>query len=178
MTIAVTGHRPHKLGNDYELESPLLSTIGKMIKGIIMINNGTTLISGMALGIDTLFAEIAIDLDLPLIAAIPFKGQELHWPPHSQERYHRILNYPKCTKKIVSAGGYAGYKMNVRNMWMVNQLGTGLLIAVWDGSAGGTRNCVAYAAGRVNIIRIDPSTLKMYTFTGNMSNPQQLELKL
>ena len=40
-------------------------------------------------------------------------------------------------------GGYAAWKMQKRNQFMVDH--SNLLIAVWDGSSGGTSNCVAYA---------------------------------
>ena len=40
-------------------------------------------------------------------------------------------------------GGYAGYKLQKRNEWMVDHCD--ILIAVWDGTSGGTANCVNYA---------------------------------
>ena len=62
-------------------------------------------------------------------------------------------------KHIVSPGEYAAFKMQVRNEWMVDQLNpaTDLLLAAWDGSPGGTGNCVKYATGKgVGINRLDP----------------------
>lgn len=44
---------------------------------------------------------------------------------------------------IVSSGGYGVEKMQVRNEWMVDHCD--LLVALWDGSSGGTGNCVRYA---------------------------------
>lgn len=173
MKIAITGHRPAKLGNDYKLESLLVQEIKAKIIGIINNINETDnkvdlMISGMALGIDTLFAKIAIELNLPLLAAIPFKGQELNWPIHAQNLYHSILHtYSKCTTHIVSEGGYARFKMQKRNIWMVNELKPethDTLIAVWDGSEGGTKNCVEYAASKtVPILRINPLDMTSIT---------------
>lgn len=174
MKIAITGHRPHKLQNDYKLESLLVQDIKAKIIGIINNINETDnkvelVICGMALGIDTLFAKIAIELNLPLLAAIPFKGQELHWPVHSQNLYHAILStYSKCTTYIVSEGGYAGFKMQKRNIWMVDQLKpetSDMLISVWDGSEGGTKNCIEYAATKkwLPILRINPLDMTSIT---------------
>jgi uncharacterized phage-like protein YoqJ len=44
---------------------------------------------------------------------------------------------------LVSPGGYAAHKMHVRNKWMVNKCNK--VLALWDGSKGGTGNCVSYA---------------------------------
>ena len=99
-----------------------------------------------------LFAEIAVDNNLDLIAAVPFLGQESMWPQASKDRFNKILNYKKCKKIIVSEGGYEAYKMQVRNQYMVDNCD--LLIAVFDGTSGGTKNCVDYAKKVKKNIRI------------------------
>lgn len=155
MKIAITGHRPHRLGNDYELTSQLILNIKKEIIKIIDIYHTDKLISGVALGIDTLFALIAIEKEIPFIAAIPFEGQERKWPKSSQDKYNSIINHPLCDKHIVSEGGYAAWKMQKRNEWMVDN--ADLLICVWNGEAGGTSNCVKYAKSKnKEMIRINP----------------------
>jgi hypothetical protein len=49
---------------------------------------------------------------------------------------------------MISPGGWDKYKMHVRNRWIVKNCHS--LLAVWDGSRGGTGNCVntAYELGR------------------------------
>jgi uncharacterized phage-like protein YoqJ len=48
--------------------------------------------------------------------------------------------------------------MQIRNEWMVDRCDK--LIAVWDGSKGGTGNCVDYAKSvNKDIFRIDLNTL-------------------
>lgn len=144
--IAITGHRPDKLGNDYDLVSPLVDRIRKNIVKILLekksLGYDLKLITGMALGIDTLFAKIAIAGNIPFIAAVPFKGQERLWPQKSQIRYLRML---ELAEKViyVSPGGYEANKMQIRNEWMVKECD--LLIAVWNGTPGGTANCVRFA---------------------------------
>ena len=52
----------------------------------------------------------------------------------------------------------AALRMQARNQWMVDHCQ--LLIAVFDGSPGGTKNCVDYALRvRREIRLIDPTTL-------------------
>jgi len=166
MKIAITGHRPNKLGNDYELKSELIQKIRAKIQNIVdwhimdklPSEEEVILISGMALGIDTLFAEIAIDWQLPLICAIPCLGQEKRWPNRSQNRYKKILSYSKAKHIFVTNKDYSPEVMQKRNIWMVDNCD--LLIAVFDGSPGGTANCVNYAKS-INkpIIHINPKLL-------------------
>lgn len=150
MKIAITGHRPNKLDNDYDLVSDRTQVIkAQIVKAVLdQINTiedkkNLVLISGMALGIDTLFAEIAINLSVPFVAAIPCLGHSAKWSQKSKDRYQRILNSHLCTVYHVTGQPYTNYCMSVRNEWMVDSCD--LLIAVWDGSAGGTRNCIQYA---------------------------------
>lgn len=109
----------------------------------------------MALGVDQDFAYVCVEKSIPFIAAIPFVGQESTWPIPSQEFYKELLSYAYCTY-VVCQGAYSPHKMHLRNKWMVDNCD--VLIAVWDGSNGGTRNCVEYAdeVGRT-MSRINPN---------------------
>lgn len=168
MKIAITGHRPNKLGNDYDLTSDLVKEIKFEIQHIITQYNDIardnwtplTLITGMALGIDTLFAQIAIENKIPFIAAIPCYKQECKWVFKSQQTYQYLVEHKLCTQHIVTETGYTLECMNKRNEWMVNNCD--LLIAVWDGTSGGTANCVKYAVKKKKqIIYIDLKKLKL-----------------
>jgi uncharacterized phage-like protein YoqJ len=47
---------------------------------------------------------------------------------------------------MISRGGYEPWKMQVRNEWMIDRCD--VLLALWDGSRGGTANC-CWCAKRV-----------------------------
>lgn len=159
MNVAVTGHRPNKLGNDYALTSPLILRIGEEIKTVLNLQSPNRCISGMALGVDTLFANISLDLGIPLTAAIPCTQQESRWPWQSRKVYKGILAHDLTTTHYATSGGYTSVCMQLRNEWMVDNCG--LLIAVWDGTSGGTANCVKYAKKKgTPVYVIDPSVLK------------------
>lgn len=162
--IAITGHRPDKLENDYALTSDLVRGIKRIILDYLQTYNigELTLISGMALGIDTLFAFIALhDLHCPLIAAVPFKGQESRWNQTARNRYNNILYNPLTTVHTVSPGEYSIEKMQARNRWMVDNCD--LLISVWDGTDGGTANCTRYAKSiERKTYRINPKLINIY----------------
>lgn len=139
MIICGTGHRPNKLGG-YSLETE--HNLFRLARHWIAGNKPTSVISGMAMGWDMALAHAAIHLDTPLIAAVPFKGQENMWPTETQNFYAQLLE--RANEVVyVCEDGYAPWKMQVRNVWMVDH--ADVVLALWDGSKGGTGNCVAYA---------------------------------
>ena len=152
MKVAITGHRPNKLGNDYDLTSPLIAKIRlEIIQILVDLSDQKTIkdglkgvegITGMALGIDTLFAMICIMLGIPFTAAVPCSNQDSMWPVKAKELYHKILSRA-ATVYYVTIGNYTRACMQDRNEWMVDNCD--VLIAVWDGSNGGTKNCIDYA---------------------------------
>jgi len=135
--VAATGHRLAKLGGySDEVYQDLVRLAVESIP-----KNTERVISGMAIGWDQAVAEAAIAKGIPLVAAVPFIGQEKIWPTNSQKKYLDILD--RADKiEVVSDGGYAAWKLAQRNIYMVGNCG--LLLALWDGSSGGTMNCIKY----------------------------------
>lgn len=153
MKVAVTGHRPNKLWG-YDLTHlnyiKLQDKLGQVLKDI----KCDYAISGMALGVDTIFALTALDIGIKLECAIPCLNQSKMWSKKSRDTYNEIL---KLAHKVtyVSDKPYAPRCMQLRNKYMVDIADK--IIAVWDGSAGGTANCVRYAEKQGKpIYRIDP----------------------
>jgi|SRR5690606_11597477 len=144
--VAATGHRPNKLGGyDYRRAEERR----RIARGALTLLGATEAISGMALGWDVDFAQAAIDLGIPVHAAVPFEGQECRWPSSSQQAWRSIL--AKCASvTVVSPGGYSASAMQVRNEWMVDR--APYVLALWDGSPGGTGNCVKYARQQGRLI--------------------------
>lgn len=146
MTIAAfTGSRPSKLAKfgGYNLQDPRYQVLRDEIKKRLIAHQTVRAISGMALGIDQLAAQVCIEVGIPFVAAIPCDGHEKIWPEHSQVEYHRLLNL-SAEKVIVSPGPYAMWKLQARNCWMVDR--ADVLIACWDYRKGGTANCLQYAS--------------------------------
>lgn len=160
MIIHVTGHRP-KSKSAYSLRHPMNIAIGKKMREFIFeqagYNNKTnsfsyegeiTLVSGMALGIDTIWALVALKLkkEFPgkfkLECAIPCINHGENWSSESIHTYKEILRQADVVT-YVSKEKYQPWLMQKRNMYMVDK--SDITFAVWDGSRGGTGNCVAYA---------------------------------
>lgn len=152
MIVAFTGHRPNKLGGyGYSVTQ---TEIRKAIRLFLVESNATHVISGMALGVDQWAAEEAIELKIPFTAAIPCDGQDSQWPLRSKAWYQELLTKAN-SQVIVSSGSYEAHKMQARNEWMVDRCE--YLMAIWNGSSGGTANCVRYAQTvRKPIFRYDP----------------------
>lgn len=142
--VVFTGHRPDKLGG-YGL-SPTWENCQRSLYRALLHIQPSVAYSGMALGWDQLGAEACIELGIPWIAVIPFKTQAQMWSREQQIHYRWLLLQAK-DQIVVSPGGYAPYKMQVRNVWMVDQLEkpNDWLVAGWDGTAGGTGNTIDYA---------------------------------
>ena len=142
MIVSVTGHRPNKLGG---YSTKAFEHLVSIFTVWLEENKPEEAISGMALGVDQAFAVAAIRLNIPVAAYIPCLNHSCKWPTPSQELYTRILN--KCSRTVqVTEKTYTNDCMNKRNEAMVND--ADLVLAMWDGSSGGTGNCVKYAEKR------------------------------
>lgn len=137
--IAGTGHRPDKLGGYSPAATKRLQGFAEFVLDLARPRG---VITGMALGWDQALANAAARCGIPYVAAVPFKGQESRWPFFSRQEYDLLL---RNARKVVYVcePGYAAWKMQRRNEWMVDQCD--VLFAVWNGTDGGTANCVRYA---------------------------------
>lgn len=145
--LGITGHRPHKLAPKpqcYRKEFRIELT--QFAMSLLEEIQPDQVISGMALGWDQAAAIAAIKLEIPLIAAVPFSGQESQWPEASQKLYQKILG--RATEVVVVSGsGYSARAMQARNEWIVDH--SHQLLALCDpANPGGTRNCIVYAASK------------------------------
>lgn len=157
--LALTGHRPDKVGG-YVPDNPLSKLIKNRMRWEITTIRPKKIITGMGLGVDTWGAELAIELNIPFLAAVPCEGQEKTWRRvEDRTHYHALL---KQASEIihVSIGTYTPLKMLRRNQWMIESCD--IVLAVWNGTDGGTANTVTYAElKRKPIRRIDPRVLTL-----------------
>lgn len=168
---AFTGHRPGHFAFGYEQGHPdcvrLKHAIGQAVS--ILIQQGvTTFISGMAQGVDLWAArevlrQKAENPMLRLIAAQPCADQAQRWPQAARREYEDILAV--CDERFCLYERYTHSCMMERNRWMVDR--SGILLAVYDGSAGGgTAATVRYAQSKQREIwLLDPDTLCLVALT-------------
>lgn len=136
-----TGHRPDKLRGGWggwSLHYPELSVF---CAEILKVEKPDIVISGMALGWDFAIAKAAISLGIPLHAYLPCENQGSKWPESSQRELKELVD--KASKVVTVSKEFNRYCMQKRNEHMVKAGTVGL--ALWNGSKGGTKNCLKYA---------------------------------
>jgi uncharacterized phage-like protein YoqJ len=171
MNLMVTGHRSivpmGHVGPKYPEHSPivrahhakLIEVITNFVRSWGMLHSNSEFISGMAIGADQLFAQAVLEAGGRFVCAIPFQGQDSNWPESSRAHYRQLI---QAAFKVVHVcePGYAAWKMQRRNEWMVDNSAS--VLAVWNGTQkGGTWNCIQYAQSKQKpIYWLNSETLK------------------
>ena len=129
-SVAFTGHRTYRGA----AADALRRTVGELYA-----RGFRNFLSGMAVGFDLAAAEAVLELrerapGVRLVAAVPFRGQEMRFSPADRERFRRVLAEADSVEVLAPAyhrGCYA-----VRNDFLVYN--ARVLVAWYDGSPGGT----------------------------------------
>ena len=184
ITVCFTGHRPNKLGG-YDWNNNQNAIIRNRIRSAILklIDSNPDekefrFISGMAIGVDQFAMHEVLEIkngmpdsiNIITECAIPFKNQASKWfSKDDTNRYEYQLSVAdrliyvdtldKYKIKGYNEDTYHPAKLQKRNEYMVDS--SEVIIAVWDGTAGGTKNCVDYAKKNgKEIIFISPNINK------------------
>lgn len=137
-----TGHRPEKMSvNEQLLRQRLEYEIRKAIGAGYRV-----FITGMAPGVDLLAGEIVLQLrnsglPLKLVAAVPYLGFGKKDSSEWRQLYQSIIEAADHVEYI--SKHYSRSCFQKRNIWMVDR--SSLVLAAYNGSAGGTRNTIVYA---------------------------------
>ena len=147
-----TGHRPGKISlNEREMKRLLETAIDAAIaQGYV------TFISGMAQGTDIYAAENILEKrrtnnNLHLICALPHPDFDSRRSLYEKLRFERIIRKADFVKEVNDHYFTGCYQ--VRNKWMVDH--SSLVIAVFNGQKGGTKNTIDYAVQKgIRIINV------------------------
>ena len=148
-TCCFTGHRPEKLpwGRN-EADSRCLDLKARLRDAVdAAYDEGMRhFICGMARGCDFYFAEAVLQLrerkpEITLEAAIPCASQSSRWAAAERERWERLV--AQCDLETLVQENYTPDCMLRRNRYMVDH--SALVIAVYDGTFGGTFRTLEYA---------------------------------
>lgn len=162
LILGITGHRPHKLGG-YNDTTNRSKDIKLKMSEYFSQAKPECIVSGMALGVDQWAVEVALKLGIKVAALIPCLAQDSKWPTDSRIKYANLLD------QITKAGGSLEYVTNEKYSLSCMQLRNKRIVeyatqmfAVWDGTSGGTGNCVRLAkqANR-SIMIVHPVTLEV-----------------
>ncbi len=160
-TCCFTGHRPNKLPWGEDETDPRCLRLKAAIRRAVerAYDRGFRhFVCGMAQGCDLYFCEAVLALrderpGVTVEAAIPCETQADNWPPADRERRERLVGL--CDFETMVQRNYDRGCMLRRDRYMVDR--SALLIAAFDGTAGGTQYTVAYAMKRgVETVHIEP----------------------
>lgn len=159
ITCCFTGHGPKSLPWGYSEKGIKYRRFKKELNKEIrnaMKDGYEYFISGMALGIDIIVAEIVIELkkkhsNIKLECAIPCLNQTEKLQKDSKERYENILNNADKISYVSNTSYFNGC-MQKRNLYMIKQ--SSLLIAVFNGATGGTKSTIQLAQKKLLEIKI------------------------
>lgn len=178
ITVCFTGHRPRKLGTGYSITNERVimysELLRKHIEELITEQHVNTFISGGAIGIDQIafWTVERLRQKYPLIkniVAVPFLDQYTAWKNEELVSwYHKMIQRAYQVVYVdelgfqdtryygdTQVGEYSAKKMQLRNQYMVDH--SDIVMAVHDGSSGGTANCVNYALDqKKKIIQLQP----------------------
>lgn len=150
MQIAITGHRPDKLGG-YDFSNPIRQDLFRRLITELQRLNPSMLFVGGALGFDTDAARAALKCKIPYTLCAPFPSQARRWNDVDRQKYEKMKEYAdrvvfvsENDPPVATGVNFAAINMlHARNRYMVDQ--GDQVIAAWDGSLGGIHNCVKYA---------------------------------
>lgn len=162
-TCCITGHRPQSLPWGFREDDPRCQDLKKRLASeilrLIREEGVRHFISGMALGMDTWFAEQVLEYrdrggyPITLECALPCGEQAARWNGPDRERYFALVQ--RSDKESLLQCHYSADCFQKRNRYMVRQ--SDVVLAVWNGAPSGTGATVAYARelGRT-VIQIPP----------------------
>lgn len=139
--IAFTGHRHLRTAE----VSAALASIHAVYPDAIWITGG-------AIGLDSHAAEYARTHSIPLWLILPFTPSVMCAKWNSSQAAMLKTHITYCEKLSVLSTTYKSSVYQDRNVRMVD-LST-LLCAFFDGSPGGTANCIRYARSKGHPIRM------------------------
>ena len=147
-----TGHRPAKLPWGYNERDPRCVRLKERIADAVLLayqEGYRHFLCGMAQGCDLYFCEAVLALrerypEVTVEAAIPCPTQADAWPEAERDRYRELV--ARCDMETMVSDTYSSTCMQRRDRYMVDH--AMLLIAAFDGTAGGTRYTVEYALRR------------------------------
>ena len=144
--VGVTGHRDLR-GAEDEVASALRAALEAHQR-----THGGRLaaLSAIAAGADSLFAEAAISLGIPLNVVLPFEGYEEDFGDGKEQERFETLLAAAAARRTLPYDGRSIEAYAAVGRWVVDH--SDHLVAVWDEmparGPGGTGDVVAYARER------------------------------
>jgi hypothetical protein len=155
MRIGITGHR---LLGDGVAQQAIREKLENVLKE--RARPGDEALSGMAIGADQIFAELALEAGLRLHAVIACQGYEATFAPGDELRGYEVLLAKSSQTTTMDFAAPSEAAFEASGHWIVDHCD--IMVAVWDGKPakgrGGTGDVVAYAEKKAVPTIIVPSS--------------------
>lgn len=161
LRVGVTGHR--HLGDNpvvhWYVHTQCVRILDRLIDMAGYRDQPIEAYSALAIGADQIFAQAALGLGIPLIAAIPFEDYANDFEGDDLPRFEFLLRQCRHVHRLPHKKKSGKAYLDV-GKWLVNQVE--YVVAVWTGQPpagpGSTANIVDYAIKRKRVLmRIDPA---------------------
>lgn len=136
--VMLTGHRPNSLSEPQQIWAQL--ELRKTMRRLQLFHGLEEIISGMALGADTWWAESAVNLGIPFAAYIPFEDQPKKWPQSAQRRWRELRD--KASREVVLGEHYNVGLLYARNDAMIRDADLCVALYIENKESGGTASAV------------------------------------
>lgn len=157
MIAGFTGHRTFKYGGRPDLHDEVSLAAYDFCRTWLEKKRPDGVICGMAPGLDTIWANAAIRLGIPVEAAIPYPEQSRKWSDVEVDYYDIILHHPLVTIKVISRQYDKGALFR-RNRYIVKN--SDVLVAGYCGGKGGTGMTIECAESLgVPVVKFNPKEL-------------------
>lgn len=135
--IAFTGHR--QLRDSHFVKEKITEFLSEQLR----LHSRVLVLSGGALGVDQLAAEVCVELNVPFIFILPFPFNifTAKWPSEARAQLRRLASHAVRVYYVQREFSYSGYQR--RNEILVSHCD--ILCAVYNGLPGGTANTIRYA---------------------------------
>lgn len=136
--VAITGHRPGSLNTDQQ--KYMKEGLKFIADGLVDYYGAEKFLTGLALGADTIWAELALKYGIEYDVYIPFEGQEERWSKTDKKKYQDLRSGAVIEK--VFGQQFSNRLYHARNDALIRD--SDLLVAVWRPSVqkGGTFSTV------------------------------------
>lgn len=159
--IAIAGHRRFR---DARTTAFVARTSLCVLQDVHRKHSDVRAVSALAEGADTLFAEAALTLGIPLDVVRPFDRYEGDFAPgRARDRYNRLRRAARA-EEVLPYRDRSNQAYTAAMRWVVNL--SDVLVAAWDGrpaaSPAGTGHAVRHAlsTGR-DVIHLDVAALSV-----------------
>lgn len=138
--LLVTGHRPTELGG-YDA-NPIADAVRDRLQAVIeakaVMHDDLVVVTGLALGAETLAAEAAAGAGVPYEVVLPFPDSESRWPATAQRRFRTLAEAARGTRTLERKTPDSNQKLagsfRRRDAWL--RRNSDEAIVVWDGQDG------------------------------------------